>query len=294
MNYGIPYKGSKSKIAQQIINCIPSAENFYDLFCGGGAITHCALLQNRWKNYIMNDIDEGLSQLFVDAVNGKYKNEKRWISREEFFKLKDTDAYVRYIWSFGNNGRDYMFSREIEETKRLGHHAVVFGDIEPLEKLLNIDLSFLLKIDDLSERRRTLNRYIRKISGKRFELERLQRLQRLQQLQQLERLQQDYRTVNILPNSVIYCDIPYKGTNGYSNTSKKNNFDYEVFYDWCERQTNPVFISEYSMPEDRFECIMEIETRSTLCATNNAKKSVERLFIPKSQEDVSIRQLTLF
>ena len=114
MRYGIPYKGCKSKYAEQILSYIPSADNFYDLFCGGGAITHCALLQNRWKNYIMNDIDKGLSQLFADAVNGKYKNEKRWISREEFFKLKDTDAYVRYIWSFGNNGRDYMFSREIE------------------------------------------------------------------------------------------------------------------------------------------------------------------------------------
>ena len=281
INYGLPYKGRKSKYCEQILSFIPSADNFYDLFCGGGAITHCALLQNRWKNYIMNDIEKGLSQLFVDAVNGKYKNEKRWISREEFFKLKDTDAYVRYIWSFGNNGRDYMFSREIEETKRLGHNAVVFGDIEPLEKLLNIDLSFLLKIDDLSERRSTLNRYIRKISGKRFELERLQQLQ------------QDYRTVNILPNSVIYCDIPYKGTNVYGKSGKPI-FDYEAFYDWCERQTNPVFISEYSMPDDRFECIMEIETRSTLSATNKAKKSVERLFIPKSQEDVSIRQISLF
>ena len=174
MRYGIPYKGRKSKYAEQILSYIPSADNFYDLFCGGGAITHCALLQNRWKNYIMNDIDKGLSQLFVDAVNGKYKNEKRWISREEFFKLKDTDAYVRYIWSFANNGRDYMFSREIEETKRLGHNAIVFGDIKPLEKLLNTDLSFLLKIDDLSERRKTLNRYIKKISGNRFELQQLQ------------------------------------------------------------------------------------------------------------------------
>ena len=76
MRYGIPYKGCKSKYAEQILSYIPSADNFYDLFCGGGAITHCALLQNRWKNYIMNDIDKGLSQLFVDAVNGKYKNEK--------------------------------------------------------------------------------------------------------------------------------------------------------------------------------------------------------------------------
>ena len=308
MRYGIPYKGCKSKYAEQILSYIPSADNFYDLFCGGGAITHCALLQNRWKNYIMNDIDKGLSQLFVDAVNGKYKNEKRWISREEFFKLKDTDAYVRYIWSFGNNGRDYMFSREIEETKRLGHNAVVFGDIEPLEKLLNIDLSFLLKIDDLSERRKTFCRAMKKLNESEYiqrnqilerleclaRLQQLQQLQQLEQLQQSQQLQQDYRTVNILPNSVIYCDIPYKGTNGYSNTSKKNNFDYEAFYDWCERQTNPVFISEYSMPDDRFKCIMEIETISTLSATNNAKKSVERLFIPKSQEDVSIRQLTLF
>ena len=298
MRYGIPYKGCKSKYAEQILSYIPSADNFYDLFCGGGAITHCALLQNRWKHYIMNDIDEGLSQLFVDAVNGKYKNEKRWISREDFFKLKDTDAYVRYIWSFGNNGRDYMFSREIEETKRLGHNAIVFGDIKPLEKLLNIDLSFLLKIDDLSERRKTFCRAMKKLNESEILqrsqlLERLGCLIRLQELQQLQQLQQDYRTVNILPNSVIYCDIPYKGTNVYGKSGKLS-FDYEAFYDWCGRQTNPVFISEYSMPDDRFECIMEIETRSTLSATNNAKKSVERLFIPKSQEDVSIRQLTLF
>lgn len=304
MRYGIPYKGCKSKYAEQILSYIPSADNFYDLFCGGGAITHCALLQNRWKNYIMNDIDKGLSQLFVDAVNGKYKNEKRWISREEFFKLKDTDAYVRYIWSFGNNGRDYMFSREIEETKRLGHNAVVFGDIEPLEKLLNIDLSFLLKIDDLSERRKTFCRAMKKLNKseilqrsqplERLECRiRLQKLQQLQRLQRLQRLEQDYRTVNISPNSVIYCDIPYKGTNVYGKIGKPS-FDYEAFYDWCERQTNPVFISEYSMSDDRFECIMEIETRSTLSSANKAKKSVERLFIPKSQEYVSIRQLTLF
>ena len=298
MNYGIPYKGSKNKIAQQIINCIPSAENFYDLFGGGGAITHCALLQNRWKNYIMNDIDKGLSQLFVDAVNGKYKNEKRWISREEFLKLKDTDAYVRYIWSFGNNGRDYMFSREIEETKRLGHNAIVFGDIKPLEKLLNIDLSFLLKIDDLSERRKTFCRAMKKLNESEYLqrnqiLERLECLVRLQELQQLQQLQQDYRTVNILPNSVIYCDIPYKGTNVYGKSGKPS-FDYEAFYAWCERQTNPVFISEYSMPEDRFKCIMEIEKTSGYSATNNNKKTVEKLFIPRCQEDVSIKQLSLF
>ena len=33
--YGLPYKGSKSKIAAKIFECFPDAENFYDLFAGG-------------------------------------------------------------------------------------------------------------------------------------------------------------------------------------------------------------------------------------------------------------------
>ena len=37
MNYGIPYKGSKNKIAESIIAQLPSAKHFYDLFGGGGA-----------------------------------------------------------------------------------------------------------------------------------------------------------------------------------------------------------------------------------------------------------------
>ncbi len=299
MNYGLPYKGSKNKIAQQIINCISSAENFYDLFCGGGAITHCALLQNRWKNYIMNDIDKGLSQLFVDAVNGKYKDEKRWISREEFFKLKDTDAYVRYIWSFGNNGRDYIYGKNVEEIKRLGHNAVVFNDIEPLEKYLSMDLSELYKVDNFRDRRRYITRLYKKakITKRLQHLENLERLQRLQRLDntsnKLINLNQDYRNVEIKPNSVIYCDIPYKDTNGYERKTNKSNFDYDSFYNWCEKQTEPVFISEYTMPDNRFKCIMEIEKTSSYSATNN-KKTVEKLFIPRCQEDVSIKQLSLF
>lgn len=300
MNYGIPYKGSKNKIAQQIINCIPSAENFYDLFCGGGAITHCALLQNRWKNYFMNDIDKGLSQLFVDAVNGKYKNEKRWISREEFFKLKDTDAYVRYIWSFGNNGRSYLYGKNIEKIKHLGHNAVVFNDIYPLEEYLSMDLSELYKIDNFRDRRRYITRLYKnsKITKCLQHLEQLERLEQLQRLDNISNklinLNQDYRNVEIKSNSVIYCDIPYKDTEGYERKTNKSSFDYDSFYNWCEKQTEPVFISEYTMPDNRFKCIMDIEKTSSYCATNNNKKTVEKLFIPICQEDVSIKQLSLF
>lgn len=291
MRYGIPYKGSKSKYAEQILSYIPSADNFYDLFCGGGAITHCALLQNRWENYIMNDISKGLTQLFLDAVNGKYKNENRFISREEFYELKDNDAFIRYIWSFSNNGRDYMYGKNIEQIKRLSHNAVIYGDIKPLEESINADLSFLLKIDDLSQRRKSLYRYIKNIRRERSDLE---HLERLEQTNNLACFSQDYRSVEIKPNSVVYCDIPYKDTNGYGRKTNKSSCDYDYFYDWAENQTEPVFISEYAMPDNRFRCIMEIEKTSCYSATNNNKKTVEKLFIPRCQEDVSIKQLSLF
>lgn len=37
MKYGMPYKGSKNKIAEWIIDQLPKAKHFYDLFGGGGA-----------------------------------------------------------------------------------------------------------------------------------------------------------------------------------------------------------------------------------------------------------------
>ena len=80
-------------------------------------------------------------------------------------------------------------------------------------------------------------------------LERLQSLERLERLQSLERLESlqsltysvgDYRDVEIPDGSVIYADIPYR-----TSTQKDDygvRFDHEAFYDWCEAQTQPLFI----------------------------------------------------
>lgn len=88
----------------------------------------------------------------------------------------------------------------------------------------------------------------------------------------------DYRNVEILPDSVIYCDPPYKDTAGYGI-----EFDHEAFYDWCEKQTALVLISEYWMPEDRFVCIAEFERKSTFSPTNNNLSRIEKVFVPKGQ-----------
>ena len=135
MRYGLPYKGSKNSIAKQIIDFLPSAENFYDLFAGGCAITHAALLSGKYRYIYFNDINPGITQLFLDAVRGKYKNESSWISREDFFALKDSDPYIRYCWSFGNDGDSYLYSQEIEPYKKACHYAVVFNWWDLLKEL---------------------------------------------------------------------------------------------------------------------------------------------------------------
>jgi len=79
--------------------------------------------------------------------------------------------------------------------------------------------------------------------------------------------------------SIIYCDPPYRDTTGYLS-----DFDYEKFYNWCidkQKEGHQVFISEYYMPEDKFECIWQKEVKVTL-ETTNTHNRIEKLFIPKN------------
>ena len=132
-NYGLPYMGSKNKIAEWVVAHIPQADTLVDLFAGGCAVTDCAMRTKKWRNFIVNDIGDA-PRLFADAVAGRYRNETRWISREDFASLKNTDPYVRICWSFGNNQSDYMYSREVEPWKKALHYARVLGDYSLLRE----------------------------------------------------------------------------------------------------------------------------------------------------------------
>lgn len=125
MNYGLPYKGSKNSIAKWVISNLPASHTFVDLFAGGCAVTHAAILSGKFGRFIANDIAE-YPQVFRDAIDGKYRNECRWISREDFFRLKDDDPYVRLCWSFGTGMQTYLYSSEVERFKK-HMHAVFFA-----------------------------------------------------------------------------------------------------------------------------------------------------------------------
>nr|DAR09168.1 MAG TPA: DNA adenine methylase [Caudoviricetes sp.] len=401
MDYGLPYMGSKNKIAEWVVGHFPEKKHFYDLFAGGCAVTHCAMLKSKFETFTINDISK-MTEFFTDVISGKYAAEKRWISRKDFVALKDNDEYVRICWSFGNKGTNYLYSKEIEPWKKALHYARVYGDFSLMEEFgirtdgTSIDIkkntaeykekyirwylknvlkspaeyeslrsNLEIKIKDNSEKLRAyLLEGLRKSGKTRTEvdrflgtngmaghyfgrsqwefptrevyiklqsllylpenydeiyglqslyesleslqsLERLQRLQRLQSLQSLESLQRlesleslqslqrlerlerlqrlekfrgDYRNVKIQPDSLIYCDIPYKNTAEYSD----GGFDYESFYDWAEMQSEPVIISEYAMPAERFERIDFIEKKSLLSVGSNLFRE-EGLFVPKTQ-----------
>lgn len=69
-------------------------------------------------------------------MNGEYSKPEylRWVSREEFFAEKDTDDFVKMCYSFGNDGKTYMYSRELETLKQGFHYAIVFNDWRFLEQ----------------------------------------------------------------------------------------------------------------------------------------------------------------
>lgn len=266
MRYGMPYKGSKNKIAKWVVDQLPSAKHFYDLFGGGGAISHCAILSGKYEVVHYNELSPVVFKAFDMAVNGEFKNENRWISYEEFFKLRFDDPYAHICFSFGNNGRGYCYSKEIEPLKKALHYAICFNDFSLLEEL-NIF------IDNKLQGRLTIVKAIKDfLKIERVELQNLERLERLQGLESLGRLELtnlDYRDVKIEEDSVIYCDPPYLNTEGY-----RIDFNHNEFYDWCRTQNN-IFISEYVMPDD-FKVVAQ---KDKLCIYNNKNLvTTEKIF----------------
>lgn len=287
--------GSKAKIAASIALNFSAAENFYDLFGGGAAMTHYMVERkaHRYQQFHYNEIKSDVVDLVKRAIAGEFNYnvfKPAWISREDFFKLKDNDAYVRCIWSFGNNQSTYLFGQDIEDYKRSMHMAVVFDEFdEAMNELFSLK-KWPIKCRSITDKRLYLKEVIRAKSG-RVDLQQLERLEQLQQLQQLERLQQlqrleqleqlqrlqfyslDYREVPIKENSIVYCDIPYRGTADYNA-----EFNHKEFYDWAATLPHPVYISEYSLPDSRFKKIYSIDKRPLLSQDKFVGNKSENLY----------------
>ena len=281
MNYGIPYQGSKNKIAKDIIDFLPSGKRLVDLFGGGMAITHCAMLTDKWNNFLYNDFNPLLKPLLIKAINGDYNYDKfkpEFITREKFFELKDTDGYVKWLWSFSNNGRDYLFGKQIEQEKQEMHNLVVFNKKSPvLEEKYGIKIE--LKETGIKERRLELKKIIRENKLGRCDIQQLERLEQLQQLERLERLERlelncfDYKNYTYVDGDVVYCDIPYENTAGYGD-----EFNHKEFYEWVKTRTYPVYFSSYEISDNSFDVVWQKEKRSLMRGAKTKLYKIERIY----------------
>ena len=289
-NYGMSYMGSKSSIVEELIQILPTGKRFVDLFGGGGAVTHAvcehinkfqfSLFGQKWESVLYNDYNPLVVDLFKKSINGEYnyKNFKPvFITRDMFQELKSKDGYVKYIWSFGNNGRDYLFNKEIEKDKKSLHNAIIFDVFDDnFYKILPNFKNFMST--DIKSRRLEIRKYLREVK-KRCDVQQLERLERLQQLEQLEQLERlettniSYLEYHYQNGDVVYCDIPYQNTCEYDES-----FNHKQFYDWAYNADFPVYFSSYEISDNRFKTIFEIPRRSTLSSSNNNCYKVEKVY----------------
>ena len=298
---GIPYMGSKRKLAPKIINHIlnhnPNAKYFYDLFGGGGAVSFEALRRRQFLEVHYNELNTGVVNLLKHILeNGVTDDFYNWVSREDFHELKEKDDYigglVKTCWSFGNDQNTYIYGAEIEDLKKKAHDVVVnkrvidFDGFEIPESLF--------EIETINERRLAFTRFIKQNVG-RFDIQHLERIQPLKQIEHLGRIQHleriepnnrflitnlSFENVHIstpINETIIYLDPPYENTKQYQE--KKEGL-HDKLHAYIENSPYKIYLSSY---ESLLHVVDNYSHRS-LMDTNNDKKVVERLFCNQKEE----------
>ena len=312
--YGTPYKGSKSKIAPYLadymINKHPNKHIFIDCCCGGLAMSHYILENYSSVRIIASDFEKSLYNLYkaIFSKDSKKLFDKLFsifVNRDEFFEcLEKDDAYstaVRFCYSFGNDGRTYLYSEDIENEKELLSNLLLLNLDKCAKETENTPIirKWYKTLDDdfkklpysTIKRIKFLNLWKDYISENRFELQQLERLERLEHLQHLQHLQRlehlqhlqhlqrlelhhgdaikllDSLPKEILQNAIIYFDPPYINTNKYKITDYEFNERLRI---WSieHKDICPVYISEYTQYEG-LSLVNYENKQSLLCATNN-------------------------
>ena len=299
---GMPYMGSKRKLASKIVDKIlqdnPKTKYVYDLFGGGGAVSFEFIQRPQIKKVIYNELNTGVVALLRDIKeNGITEKYYQWIDRETFMKHKGDDDWFgglcKVVWSFGNNQKCYLFGKDLEENKRLAHLITVNKDLnakKELEEIIGIDIpASILESDTITERRLQLTRYLKsnlksikegnfkekfeKGLNKNILLQRLQQLERLEQLE-LSNLSLEEVVIDTpIEETIIYLDPPYINTAKYAE-----ELNHDKLYEWIKNSPYKIYLSSY---ESELERVAEFEHRTTLSGVKSSGKTLEKLFVNK-------------
>ena len=282
---GLPYQGSKKKISKKIVEIIK--QNFgtdkpiYDIFGGGGAITAECILNGLDVHY--NDLDKDITNAFERVIS----QDSEWIktlviSREDFFEIKakenkTTDDFLKLLVnSFGNNKKDYLYSKEISDLKyNLAKEIIekhdIFSGYKQTETYKKVTSETEWEwFNQEQEKNKVLQ-----------QLTRLQQLERLQQLDKVKATNKSYHDFSEVSGAILYLDPPYEGT---SQDSYINSFNSQEFYDWAFEmaKNNIVIISSYSISDERFEAVYSFDKARSSLQGGMSNGKCEKLFMVKN------------
>lgn len=296
MNFGLPYQGSKNRIAKRLVDALPPAPVLYDVFCGGCAVTHAAMLSGKYQRFVINDRRGWLPDAFRKAIHGGYAHEDRWISREDFKRLRSTDAYAAMCFSFGNNCRTYMYAPGLEPYKRALHYAIFWRDFAPWAALCpetaGALASGLAPIEDRKQRRiqagkfivgslraqiaagtltpdilqKPIYRQIRRSKGAMTTVDTLQSLERLQSLQSLDCLER-LQSLESLPDTLT----------AHSSDYRELCFD-EPGIIYCD----PPYMSVYAKGKD-YGCEFDAEAFYSWCEAQKLPVYISEYQMPEER-----------
>lgn len=289
MKLWLPYMWSKRAIAKQLVDFIlyqnPETKYVYDLFWWWWAISFEFV--RRWINTHYNELNTGVTEL-LKKIRDEWVTKEfyQWIDRDTFHKHKQDHTRFGWLlatcWSFGNNQKDYLYWKNIEELKHEAHNYIMNnwydGTVETRQKLFR---EFNKKYNPKTIDKERLSHFTHIES-----LQYIESIQRIESIQQIGRITSfptitnlSYDEVEITtPNdtTIIYLDPPYFNTAKYQKT-----IDHDKLYEWIHKQQCKVYVSSY---EYNLPLVWSIEKRVTLSKSNKTKKAIENLYLYNPKE----------
>lgn len=296
---GFMVMGGKGEIADILIDKLPSADVFIDVFGGGGSVTLAALRSGKYKRVVYNDVNPTLFNAMSLCKSGLVDDYKLEFYTKERY-LTTSDCVAKLCFSF--NGKIENYGYNLNDQNLIG----AMHDVAANSYYNSADVVFPELIEDIQfaeglcksreHFRCAVQTIVSNYFGERgkfganwkkgqcylrlLHLERFNRFKNtsfeLRSSKSVVSLMCEHYTQTTTGlddcNCVIYCDPPYKDKEGYIGFSK---FDYDDFQDWMSEQKHSVFLSE-SFKFPQYKVLWEGYNNGRI--DYNSTKRVERLY----------------
>lgn len=308
--YGLPYKGSKNTIGEFVYNTIynnplngkKEYTHFYDVFGGGGAITHIMLEKSTIPHIHINDRLK-IVEVFMAFATNTFEQQFGSLDKHCLYTREQYKAKIeKEGWTVENVWLSIIYGFN----SALGH-SYGFGE-NNMERNLYYARTFLkavnkqgLSLTEALQEDKNIVELYKQYTGENCDHYLVRILQRIKRCvciasslkdkdveHRLTYSELDYKDLKIEAGSLAYLDPPYFNKSGYDYKQgrlKQKDFDYNEFYKWCEDLADrcDVYMSSLEAPE-HWELVAErLDSFSfgTHSGAGGSVKCQEKIFRPR-------------